>query len=205
MSATFTHTLKDEITPALREAMALLGDAAGLNKRLGRECALQLRRHFQERETDGPRNRFGAPSSHFWADVRESVGEARVTADGAEVPIAHPAIAQKVFGGTIAKAAKKLAIPARTEAYHKSPRLFSDLRVIPFRSGATALVKDAVKLERGQRGIGRKRDAGMVFYWLKDEVHQAADPRALPDDAALSAALLARLQKIIARHKPNAS
>lgn len=205
MSVAFQYSITDEVSQALRQAQLILGDADSINKRLGRECAIQLREHFRQRESSGPRNRFGAPSSHFWLRIRESVGEPRVTADGVEVPIADPAINQKVFGGEIRKDKKMLAIAARTEAYNRSPRLFSDLRLIVFRSGSAALVKQDVKLEKGQRGIGRKFDIGSVFYWLVDSVRQDKDPHALPSDQLMAAALLRRLQAIFNRQNSSAS
>ena len=94
-----------------------------------------------------------------------------------------------------------VAIPARAEAYNKSPRLFSNLRLICFRSGAKALVAEDPITPRvkGEKRIGGSRSAGLVFYWLVDAVHQDKDPEALPDPTQFAAALEDTARKHLAR------
>ena len=96
---------------------------------------------------------------------------------GIVIPINHPAISQKIFGGTIsAKKVKNLAIPITAEAYGKSPRVMDNLHF--------AMNKAGVKL------LGRTKDGKFeALYVLKKSVHQAADPKALPSSSAMISAL----------------
>ena len=195
----YSVTIQDRATPVLERLLNAVKDRRALNADLGRRGANELRAHFRDRQMTGPRNKFGASSSGFWSEIRDAVNDADATEDGATIKIAHPAIAQKVFGGTITKDDKLLAIPARMEAYGKSPRLFSNLKAIFFRSGAGALISTDAKLARGQKRLGKLKETGMVWYWLVDSVTQAKDPNALPEKEKMEAALLDTLEKHVNR------
>ena len=167
---------KDEITPHLRKLLKQADSDGPLGHVLGRATANVLKKHFRARNQTG--NKLGGPRTNFWSRVAESVNAPRSTPGNVIVPIAHPAIAQKVFGGTITpKKAKNLALPISPKAYGKSPRVFDNLTFAMTRAG--------VKL------LGRKDSGGLMewLYVLKNKVTQAADPKALPPGAEVSAAL----------------
>jgi hypothetical protein len=203
----YSIKVDDTASPDLARLVNAMTNRIALYKDILRRIANDLRAHFRQRQQAGPRNKFGAQSSGFWAEIRDSVNDGEITSvDGGKVGIAHPAIAQKVYGGTIRKDDKKLAIPARMEAYGKSPRMFDFLRAIVFQSGAVALVEaERTEITR-TRGINKDfgysnfkgaeaRGIGSVWYWLVDSVTQKADPNALPKKEVLEAGMLDTAQK----------
>lgn len=194
-------TIQDDVTGRLAKLESQLGDATDFRADIGRRLANDLREHFRGRQLNGPRNKFGAPSGGLWGEIRDSVNDGEVVSDGVTVTIADPRFNQKYFGGTITADDKLLAIPARSEAYGKSPRLFSNLKAIFFRSGAIALVQEtpSTPRARGEKRIGTKREEGMVYYWLVGSVTQQKDPDALPSEAALLAGILDTGEKHLAR------
>lgn len=178
-----TISIKDDVSHRLAELFLGVENREALHDDLGRRLANDLRDHFTEREIAGPRNKLGAPSSGFWADNAGSVNDGEIASDGVTVTISDHRFNQKVYGGPIRMDDVLLAIPARTEAYGKSPRIFSNLKFIFFaNTGTKALVqfKPTEKRQKGEKRIGGVKDEGLVFYWLKEEVTQAADPKALP-------------------------
>lgn len=199
--------IDDDASWRLKRFEERLENPAVFREDLGRRLANDLREHFRQRQMEGPRNRLGASSSGFWNEIRSSVNDGEVVSDGVQVTISDPRFAQKYFGGTIKADDKLLAIPARTEAYGKSPRLFSNLKAVFFRSGAGALVSEEPGSARakGEKRIGGKtekergRVEGMVFYWLVEEVTQAADPEALPGADAILRGLMDTAEKHAAR------
>jgi hypothetical protein len=181
--------------------LAQLGiDRRDLNDVLGRQMANDLREHFRMRNVNGPRNQFGAPSSGFWSEIRDSVSDQETDNDGSTVTISDPRFNQKYYGGEIHMDDKLLAIPARTEAYNKSPRLFSNLKAVFFHSGAIALVSfdPEAKREKGEKRVGAKTP-GLIFYWLKESVKQAADANALPLPDVMVSRLLEAADRYVDR------
>jgi hypothetical protein len=167
---------KDEVTPHLRK---LLKDAAAdgpLGNVLGRAGANVLKKHFREKNKTP--NKLGGTRTNFWSRVAESVQSPRVAGGNLVIHVSHPAIAQKVFGGTItAKKAKNISIPIDPKAHGKSPRVFPLLQF--------AMTKAGVKLLGLKDGNG-----GMNWlYVLKPSVDQDPDPTALPKDADVGAAM----------------
>jgi hypothetical protein len=196
-------TVEDDVSHRLARFRDSLENPAALHADLGRRLANDLREHFRVRQMNGPRNRLGAPSSGFWAEIRDSVNDGEVAADGVVVTISDPRFVQKYYGGTIRADGKLLAIPARTEAYGKSPRNFPFLRAVFFGPGKIALVETERTKLRKTRGGGFKGSevptVGLVWYWLKEEVYQEKDPNALPPATALMAGLLDTAEKHIRR------
>lgn len=198
-----TLEFRDDVSGRLAKLDASINDPAAFHADLGRRLANDLREWFRERQLNGPRNKFGAPSSGFWREIRDSVNDGEVQGDGVTVTIADTRFNQKYYGGTIKADDKLLAIPARTEAYGSSPRLFPFLTAIFFRStGTKALVEtERTKLGKGggKKGSSEVKTAGMVWYWLVDSVSQERDPQALPPENALIAGLMDTAQKHWAR------
>jgi hypothetical protein len=206
-----SYSIEENVSQRLGELAGLVEDRTELNDVLGRQMANDLREHFRERNINGPRNQFGAPSSGIWGEIRDSVSDQEVDATGATVTISDPRFPQKYYGGTIHMEDKMLAIPARAEAYDKSPRLFSNLKAIFFRPGLSALVMvdPGTKRKKGEKRIGsQKRDEnwgnqleelGFVFYWLKQSVTQQPDYDALPPADRLVSSLLEATDSFVAR------
>jgi hypothetical protein len=181
-----------------------------LNAALGKRGEVELRAHFEQRNTEG--NTRGWPSQQFWARIRTATAFASADESSARVVIADPAINQKIFDGTITpKERKYLALPAIAEAYGRSPRVLPNLTaLIRWRDGqrrAVALVERAAteisfgrKRKDGSRKVtpGESR-GGRVWYWLVKSVTQRRDDRALPDEKAFSAALIDEAKEYLDR------
>lgn len=93
------------------------------------------------------------------------------------------------YGATITpKKGKFLAIPARAEAYGKSPRQFNDLRFVPTRRGGMLVKSEPTSgpsLTRSQRIGGNKKGQGGAFYFLVPRAVIPANPAIFPADAAV--------------------
>ncbi|MHB8520721.1 MAG: hypothetical protein ACYDH9_08175 [Limisphaerales bacterium] len=141
---------------------------------VGRRGAMELKKYFRGKD-DTP-NQLGGQRQHFWLQVSQSVQAPVLQDDGTTVVISvnHPAIAQKVFGGTItAKRVKNLAIPVDPEAYGRAPAVFeaeTGLQLVFIKSSGKALL--ATRAAAG--GL-------QVRYLLTPSVDQSPDPTALPD------------------------
>jgi hypothetical protein len=87
---------------------------------------------------------------------------------------------------------KWLSIPARAEAYGKSPRLFDDLVFVLLGPDKAILVEsDRSEIKIGKRGVkvmGSR--GGLVMYWLRRKVTQSKDPKALPSRQTMEANIL---------------
>lgn len=166
---------KDEVTPDLRKLLKLAARDGGLRAVMGRAGANELRKHFRARNRTP--NKLGGKRQNFWSRVAQSVNSPRDKGRKIVIPINHPAIAQKVFGGTIrASKAKNLAIPLVPAAYGKSPRVMDGLT---FAMNAAGVKMLGTK----EGGIFR------AYYLLKKSVTQRPDPQALPKDSVMAAAI----------------
>lgn len=168
---------KDEVSPHLRRLLKQAGRDGPLARILGRAAANELKKHFRARNATGA-NRLGGRRTNFWSAVAASVQSPRMLPGRIVIAVNHPAIAQKVHGGTItARKAKHLAIPIDPAAHGKSPRVFPALQFAQTAGG--------VKL------LGLREAGGGIkwLYVLKKSVTQAADPQALPKDDKMGAAL----------------
>lgn len=171
----------------------------GLSAALGKRLEIELRRHFASR----PSNKNGWRTQGFWRRrIRQATSLASYDEKGATVTIADPAMNQKIYGGPLSPVEKKfLTIPARSEAYGRSPRTFGNQLVfIPldqFRTGQGGgkLVGMLVKRQPAKsRPVGKRRGKAAkpkleVYYWCVQTVWQAPDKDALPPTAKLEAAL----------------
>lgn len=168
---------KDEVTPHLRKLLKQAGGNGPLAKVLGRAGANELKKYFRARNAANP-NKLGGRRTNFWSAVAASVQSPRMLPGRIVISITHPAIAQKVHGGTItAKKTKNLSIPIAPEAHGKSPRVFSSLQF--------AMTAAGVKL------LGLRESGGGIkwLYLLTPSVTQDADPKALPKDRDIGSAL----------------
>ena len=166
---------QDSLTPDLRRLIREAESNGPLARVMGRAVANTLRKHFRERNRTP--NALGGARTNFWSRVAESVQAPHQAGSKIVVAVSHPAIAQKVFGGTITpKKVKHLAIPVDARAHGKSPRVFPLLQFAMTRGGTKLL---------GVREGGRF----VAYYLLKPSVSQAPDPKALPTDAAMEKAV----------------
>ena len=167
---------RDEVTPHLRRLLRQADSNGPLATVLGRAGANELKKHFRGRNSTSA-NKLGGARTNFWAAVGASVQNPRMIPGRIVIAINHPAISQKVYGGTItAKKRKNLAIPIHPKAHGKSPRVFTGLQFASSRAGT--------------RLLGLRENGRIVWlYVLKPSVHQDRDPDALPKDAAMGAAL----------------
>jgi len=169
---------KDEVTPHVRKLLRQAAADGPLSRVLGRAASNELKKHFRSRNSAQP-NRLGGARTNFWSAVAASVQSPALRPGRIVIPVNHPAIAQKVHGGTItARKAKNLAIPIHPRAHGKSPRVFPGL-TFAMTGGGTKL-------------LGLPRDGGGGIDWLyvlKPSVTQEADPQALPAARTVSDAL----------------
>jgi hypothetical protein len=136
------------------------------------------------------RNKFGARGG-FW---NRMLSGTKAGGDGHIGFIRMPReVGARRYGATITpKKGKFLAIPARSEAYGKSPRQFDDLHFIPTRGGGI-LVKTAEAKPRGERKRARrigggKESRGQAFYFLVPKVVINPNPAIFPHDSAITGA-----------------
>lgn len=188
-------TISDHGTQArLAELSARLERPVGLARVLGREGRNRLVAHFRRKDREEP-NRLGGERQHFWLQVARATQSPVEAADGSLVTITvnHPAIAQKIFGGTIrAKRTRFLTIPVSPEAYGRTASTFereTGLKLFLLKVGPS---KSPVLAAARGGGI-------QVEYLLRRSVKQSPDPTALPDEGDFNAALLGRAESYVAR------
>jgi hypothetical protein len=208
-------------TAQVRQAAARAsGFGAQILSIAARAVANLVKNHLFERDTRG--NALGGKRTHFYSTAAKSVETA--TADGAaSITITKIGLAQRWLGGTIRAGAgissatggptKYLAIPARAEAYGRTPAEFSDLKFVPRRNGGAMLVQAHQTLVAGftKKGAQRKLGArgttpgsageagGLVMFWLVTEVTQQPDPTVMPTEEAMHAAAATSIESYLAR------
>jgi hypothetical protein len=205
----------DTISPALRALAARARNPAGLLRAAANGVKRDFQDHFRLRH--GQPNKRGWPKAGLWLQFSRSTAVTKVDNSTAVVTVAHPAIMQRLRGGTIVpKRGKYLAIPAIAAAYAAgSPR----------EGGAPNLVvgrfPDPERPSWGPRlGLavdrsvfketGRKRKDGTrksvlvserntVWYWLVRKVTQRGDPKTVPEARILQATVDRVIAQALAR------
>ena len=145
-------------------------------------------------------NELGGRRSHFYAAAARGT-TSEITDRAITIRIHKQGIRQRYYGGVIRPVSgKKLTIPAHKDAYGRSAREFNDLKLAAFRKGGRlifALVVATsyrVGTRRGTPGYvnrGKDKRAGLVMFWLRDEVTQIGDTSVLPAREAVAAAAVA--------------
>ncbi len=179
----------DEGSPHVAKIREALQNRRPLHAELGQTAVKGLRAHFLSR----PPNKKGWPSQNFWSRIRTATALTEVDETGATIVIDDPAMAQKIYGGTIrpGPGKKYLAIPAIAEAYGRSPLQVDGLiPIFGHRGAGTGLL-----IKPGPKGS----KIGTAWYFLVKSVTQQADAEALPPEAAYRAALLATVDDYFAR------
>lgn len=137
--------------------------------RVAGTAAVQVyKSHFRALNAKHP-NKLGGERTNFWSAVAQSTNLGKVTTTRAEIGIAHPAIAQKVYGGVItAKRSKYLTIPIDPLAHGKRAQTIGFPLALRAMGGGKGLL------------LVRKSDGAPMFV-LKRSVTQAPQKDALPD------------------------
>ena len=183
-------------TKDFNQRLAQAKNPVGMLKACGRELANQLKAWFRAKDRSGA-NKLSERRSHFWLAVARSVQNPEQTGYNAiSVSVTHPAIAIKVFGGTITpKVAGALTIPVEERAYGRTAATFeheTGLKLFLLKIGKT--VGNAFG-----NAVLAVAEAGHITieYILAKSVTQPPDPTALPPKSQLEAAILSRAQSVL--------
>lgn len=153
------------------------------------------------------KNKQGFPSTGFWANATRAT-RLELQPDGPLVITDWQGVRQRYFGGTIragqgtssatGQPTKYITIAAIGEAYGKTAGMISDLKFVRFGRGADAPAA-LVRVSENKSGEkpSDKQVTMTVFYWLKREVTQPANPDVLPSEAELNAAIDKSLNALI--------
>ena len=173
-----------------------------------------VRQHLFDLDQSGA-NQLGVARTHFYAAAAESVHEPVPDGSGASFTITKTGLAQRWLGGDIKAGVgtssatghptKYLAIPARAEAYGKTPGEFDDLVFVPRGNGKAMLIQALqttvnIKHRKGANVSDYARSTGgLVMFWLVTEVHQEADPNVMPSQADMEAAAAEHADNYLSR------
>jgi hypothetical protein len=190
---------KDTATPALKELLRRVSPMRPLMMRLGKRLELLLRKYFAQYGQSGnfKTRRRGWPTQHFWdRRIRNATSFTGATEHDATVTISDPAFMTHYRGATIRPREKSaLAIPLQAAAYGKrkqpSSGLIPGLFLLRTRKGAY-LVAYGDGFGKPRKGV---RNATLHFYYkLLKSVTVPKDPKAVPPDKDIEAALLADVE-----------
>lgn len=179
-----------------------------LSKNVGEAEVILFQSHFR----NAPANKMGFPTTGFWKQAVRATNY-QATDAGAVISVNQVGVRQRLLGGEIHPVnGKYLAIPARAEAYGKSPKEFDNL-IVAFKGRQPyALVEAAatkVKLGRKSRGTAGVRSydtestGGGVYFWLVKSVNQLPDPTAIPDEREIQQTAKETIASVIERVSKN--
>jgi hypothetical protein len=177
----------------------------------GRAVASYLRQWFFDLDAKRP-NQLGGARTHFYAGVARSVQQPVVTAERALIDIRAVGLMQRWLGGIIRAGSgissatgaltKWLAIPARAEAYGKTPSEFNDLHFVPPGNGHPGFLAQNLQTEvRLGKKLRFSPDltsttrykaetvGGLAMFWLVKQVNQKADPSVMPTEGQMVSAM----------------
>jgi len=183
---------------------------------VGAQAAADLTSDHLFRLDETNANHMGGERTHFYASAAKSVQPAKVEGRGAAFIITQIGLALRWLGGTITAGkgassatggpTKYLAIPARSEAYGKTPGEFDDLQFVPRGPGRGMLVQAlqtaitfGKKLKSGARDFHTSTVGGLVMYWLVTSVTQQPDPNVMPSEKALGEAARLHMDNYLSR------
>jgi hypothetical protein len=185
------------LTEALARSVALEGAATGrgLREAAGLAVVDCVQKHF---EGLPPNRSFPGETSGFWKQASRSTNLV-VGDDVAIVSVNKLGVRQRLLGGELHPTGDKkyLAIPARAEAYGKTPGDFDNLRfAILGRFGAVLIEAERTDLGLPGRGTKRKKPGtrvknkgetgGAVMFWLKRSVTQEGNPNIIPSKETIN-------------------
>jgi hypothetical protein len=191
--------IRDGLSPLLEALRLKLANRQQMNAAVAQSMATPIKKNFLDLASTN-HNSFGVRST-FWGLMNASVAPG---ADDAGGWISMDrAVALRFFGGTVypGPGKKALSLPARSEAYGKSPRDFNDLRVIVLGLGPSGgPIAALVQNDQQKISYGRKRKNGVrpvqpgdeigggVFFWLVPSATIRPDPTVLPSREILGRA-----------------
>lgn len=192
----------------LRKRAGEANVASAVAQVAARGIANLIRDHLFAKDASSP-NALGGKRSHFYSGAAKSMVNV-ASGDGVAITINQIGLAQRWLGGTIRAGAgtstatggptKYLAIPARAEAYGRTPGEFDDLRFVPTRRGGMLVQALQTSFSMGKKGVkGGAEKGGLVFFWLVTEVTQRADPSVLPTEGEMMKAGVAAGESYLAR------
>lgn len=192
----------DNTTPHLDKALAVMKKKRPIHQAMASGAIVVVQDKFRANAATN-RNPYGARGG-FW---NRMLAGTKAKADNEFAILRMPReIALRLHGGTVRPATTKfLAIPARKEAYNKSPRDFNDLRFAVLPVGGPVLIqgeRTKISFRKGKAVRGGMAGGG-VFYWLRRSVTVRGDRDVLPTEAELlEAAGHAGEQYILGRLNP---
>lgn len=163
----------------------------GESKAVAAEIARLVQRHLRMRDdTHAHTYPEGGKRSHFWRKAAQAVSFAG-SPDEISVTIAHQGVRLRYAGapdGIKPVNAKALAIPANGMAYGRSPREFSDLRLVVFKSKKKAAL---VRKPREGEALGE------VMFWLVKKTKPIRpDPTVLPPPQVVLGLAVNRIRQL---------
>jgi hypothetical protein len=204
--------IESEKLEALRNSAREIGESDNLMRVGIRGVANFLRDWFFALDSSRP-NKMGGVRTHFFANTARSIQTPEVKGTVSSVSINQVGLAQRIFGGIIragqgissltGRLTKYLALPARAEAYGKTPAQFPDLEFVREKRGnGGAMLVQAMQSvvsvgKRGVRKVGER--GGLVMFWLVKQVDQPADPTIMPGDEAMIQAAITPAENYLAR------
>jgi hypothetical protein len=205
-------TIQNKQLTDLRKRAEEIGESDNVARVGIRGVANFLRDWFFGLDSSRP-NKFGGARTHFFAGVARAIQTPEVNGAVTSVSINHLGLAQRIFGGIIragkgissltGKFTKFLAIPARAEAYGKTPGQFHDLEFVREKRGnGGAMLVQALQsvVSFGKKGVRKVGDrGGLVMFWLVKQVDQKPDPTIMPDDSAITNAAIVPAESYLAR------
>jgi hypothetical protein len=203
--------LQSEQLVELRKRAEQIGVSDDVTRVGMRGVSNYLRDWFFNLDNTRP-NKFGGPRTHFFGNVARSVQNPVVSGGVGSVSINQVGLAARLLGATIhagvgtssatGKPTEFLALPARTEAYGKTPAQFHDLVFVREKRGGGAMLVQALQSQfsRGKKGARNVREVGgLVMFWLVKEVTIKPDPSLMPSDAQLTQAAVTPATNYLAR------
>ena len=177
----------DTATPYLAKALREIERKQPINLAVAEGASAVVQGHFAELAVTN-RNRFGVRGG-FWQ--RMLLGTKALATDAYGYILMPRAVALRYFGGTVRPTRTEfLALPARAEAYNRSPRDFNDLRFVRTRRGGMLIQREQTAFSRDGSGDASNRTklGGIVMYFLVRSVTIRRDESVLPTMVQLSEA-----------------
>ncbi len=169
--------IDDQATPYLARVQKAVGKPVGLHTRLAGRTERLVRDYILAHGDSlhaTARRLEATPTLHYIRAAQTVVGKAVPT--GVEVSLRGAIFARTDRDVRVtARSAKYLTIPHHRLSYGRRARELSGLRVVRFKNGVMALVRDVPNSKKPE-----------VMYWLKKSVLLRKDRTLLPSDAAFA-------------------
>jgi hypothetical protein len=206
----FGASIRLDTASPFANAMARAVDRRAWLPKLGAAASRTVKDHLSAKQNDSSSHdsakELGAKISGLYAQMVRATSW-QVNGDSAVVSIAHPAVRQRLEGGTIRPVnGNYLTIPARASVYGKRVR---DAGVAlkfgyAFDEKYQAWRKALVAESEVRKNVGKARKDGSfrtkvthsagAYFWLIRSANQAPDPTVLPTDQVFAEQTMAALR-----------